>query len=95
MCLAILVIFAVVDAARSIGASAVLLTPLAESWDGAAPGTREALSGWLTNTVHPVLADPVLTTIADWPTVAVFGGLALFFGLIGQPRQRRSRFVGR
>ena len=94
MCLAIVVIFAVVDAARSIGASMLILTPLADSWDRALPGTREAFGQWLTERVHPFAADPMLATASHWPTVAVFAALALVFALLGRPRRRPLRFGG-
>ena len=95
MCLAIAVIFAVVDAARSIGASTLVLTPLTDSWDSALPGTRIALGQWLNDSVHPIAADPVFTTIVTWPTVLIFGGLALLCGLLGRPPRRRPGFGGR
>jgi hypothetical protein len=88
-CLALMVIIAVVDATRSIGVSALTLTALAESWDAIAPGTRAAFGAWLAETVHPALADPLLTAIAGWPTFAVLGGLALIFALLGRKRRRR------
>jgi len=88
-CLALMVIVGVVDATRSIGVSALTLTLFAESWDVVAPGSRTALGQWLGEAIHPVLADPVLTTVTGWPTIAVFGGLALLLALLGRPRRKR------
>ncbi|MCR9122039.1 MAG: hypothetical protein NXH91_07170 [Phyllobacteriaceae bacterium] len=89
VCLAMMVIVGVVDTTRSIGASALTLTPLADSWDAIAPGSRGAFGQWLGTAIHPVLADPVLVTVAAWPTIAVFGGLALVLALLGRRRRRR------
>lgn len=90
MCLAVAVIFAVVDVTQSIGASALVLTPLSQSWDFVAPGMRDALAAWLSSTVHPFFSDPVLATLVGWPTFAVFGGLALVLALFGRARRRRA-----
>jgi hypothetical protein len=89
-CLAMMVIVGVVDATRSIGTSAMTLTPLADSWDAIAPGSRTALGEWLDEAAHPVLADPILATVTGWPTVAVFGGLALVLALLGRRRRKRT-----
>ncbi|MBO6638695.1 MAG: hypothetical protein JJ920_09495 [Roseitalea sp.] len=89
ICLALMVIIAVVDATRSIGASSVTLTPLSESWDAIAPGSRAASGQWLGEAIHPALADPVLATVTGWPTFAVFGALALVFALLGRKRRPR------
>lgn len=88
--LAVTVIFAVVDVTRSVGASTLTMTPLADSWDGLAPGTREAFGAWLASALHPLLGDPVLATFAGWPTFIVSGGLALLLALAGGIRRRRK-----
>ncbi|WP_349363307.1 MAG: hypothetical protein ABL307_13995 [Roseitalea porphyridii] len=94
ICLALAVIFAVLDLTRSIGADAPVLTPLAESWDGIAPGTRESLADWLASTVHPFVGDPVLATFVTWPTFAVLAGLALMFGFLARLRRRKRSAIG-
>ena len=88
--LAVTVIFAVVDVTRSVGASTLTMTPLADSWDGLAPGTRDAVGAWLASALHPLLGDPVLATFAGWPTFIVSGGLALLLALAGGIRRRRK-----
>ena len=90
VCLAVTVIFAVVDITRSVGASALATTPLADGWDALAPGTRDAFAAWLARAAHPFLSDPVLATFAGWPTFAVFGGLALLLALLGNLRRGRG-----
>ena len=92
MFLALMVIIAVVDATRSIGASALMLTSFGASWDSIAPGTRQSLAQWLAETVHPYLSTPVLATIASWPTLAVCAGLAAIFLFLS--RERRKKYQG-
>lgn len=95
-CFATAIMFTVMDATRSIGASQLVLTPLADSWDLILDGTREQASQWLAAKVHPMASDPVLSTFVSWPTFAVFAGFALLFYLIGRrPDRRISRFTSR
>ncbi|WP_306117242.1 MULTISPECIES: hypothetical protein [unclassified Roseitalea] len=95
--LAAMMVFAVLDATRSIGVSRLVLTPFAASWDAIAPGLRPAFEHWLADTVHPFLTDPVLATVLQWPTFALAGGLAIVMAIFatgGRPR-RRARFARR
>ena len=95
-CLALAVMFLIIDATRSVGISEVVWTPLANSWERFVPNTLELSSQWLADTVHPFLNDPVLVTMLSWPTFAVFAGLAVLFYIIGHRRRRRtSVFPGR
>lgn len=87
--LAVAVIFAVVDVTRTIGASTLTLTPLSQSWDRLAPGSRNDLAEWLAQSAHPILSDVVLANITAWPTFAVFGGLALLIAFLAQVRRKR------
>ena len=93
ICLAITVIFIVVDATRTIGAGALEWTPAGQIWDALAPGGRDAAGVWLSRQVHPFLNDPVLATVTGWPTFALFAFLSFLFYLISRPRRRRlARF---
>ena len=85
---------AVVDGAKSIAASALVATPLAESWativamassgDAAAPGAAEAASGPLDIALAWLFAAPTLLVLA-------VPGVALL--VIGAKRRRYS--IGR
>ena len=89
--LALMVVYAIVDLTRSIGASAVVLTPLSAMWDAIAPQSRTDFASWLSEAVHPFFADPMLATLVTWPAVLVFAGLAIVFALLGRKRRKRSR----
>ena len=93
--IAVAVVAAVVDATRSIGASRPTLTTIGESWDWAAPGSREAFAAWLADNANPSAGAPALATVSDWPTLVVAGVLAVLFAFWGRPpRRRRSRLTG-
>lgn len=86
--------FAVIDAARSVGASALVLTPFADTLATLSPDLLEQWGTWLGNNVHVLLRDPVLATVAAWPTWSVTGGLAVLLYAIGhRPKGRRGRFI--
>lgn len=88
-CLAIAVMFVVIDATRSVGVSQIVWTPLAESWVQFLPNTLDAFSTWLAQRVHPILNDPILVTLLGWPTSVVFAGLSALFYLLGHKRRPR------
>ncbi len=91
--LSIAVIFGVLDSARSVAASAPVLTPLADSWASGSPMTlavmRETLQG-----LWAPLWDPVATTILAMPGFAVFLAIAFLLFLAGRrPPRRVGRFT--
>lgn len=90
--LALSVMFLIVDATRSVGVSELVWTPLADSWAQFFPDTLTSFSNWLSTTVHPLLNDPLLATLLNFPTFAVFAGLAALFYIIGYKRRRRSDY---
>jgi hypothetical protein len=93
LALAVAVIMAVLDATRSVAASAVVLTPLGTSWYGVSPETLNLAQATIQRNVHPALWDPVAVWVLTMPGFAVFGVIALLFYLIGRkPRARAGRF---
>jgi hypothetical protein len=92
VCLALSVMFLIIDATRSVGVSALVWTPLSESWEQFFPETLADFSNWLSTTVHPILNDPLLASLLNFPTFAVFAGLAVLFYIIGYKRRRRSDY---
>ncbi|MFZ2102171.1 MAG: hypothetical protein WAU86_16575 [Oricola sp.] len=86
---AVAIMFVVVDATRSIGVSAVVLTSFAESFELAAPQLLAGLQEWLHVNAPAFVTDLLLAKVLELPTFAVFAALALLFYLIGrQPRPR-------
>jgi hypothetical protein len=88
--LAIAVVMAVLDATRSIAASALVMTPLGSSWLTVSPETMAAAQKFTETTLHPLLWDPVAVGILQLPGFVVFGVLALILYAIGYRQERRS-----
>ncbi|MEM8540174.1 MAG: hypothetical protein AAGF25_04385 [Pseudomonadota bacterium] len=92
VCLALSVMFLIIDATRSVGVSELVWTPMAKSWGRFFPESLTSFSTWLSTTAHPLLNDPVLATLLNLPTFVVFAGLAALFYIIGYKRRRRSDY---
>ncbi|WP_048645386.1 hypothetical protein [Nitratireductor soli] len=86
--LAIAVIMAVIDATRSIAASALVFTPLGESWYSVSPETLNLSQAVVQRYTLAVLWDPVALFILTLPGWLVFTALSLLFYTIGRPRRR-------
>lgn len=92
--LAIAVIMAVLDATRSIAASAIVLTPLGDSWAAVSSSTLEAAERTISENLPGFFSDPLATGFLNLPGFAVFAGLALLLAIAGRRRERTaSRFV--
>lgn len=81
---------AIVDGAKSIAASTVVLTPLAETWAAIA-----ALGGWeATPEELPANAPWPLDVALPWllaaPTVGILAALGVFFMFAGAKRRRHT-----
>ncbi|MGE3308140.1 MAG: hypothetical protein AB7I52_19450 [Rhizobiaceae bacterium] len=92
--LAAAVILAVVDATRTIASGALVLTPLADSWQAVSPQTFSALralvEGGVGEQAWSVLADFVLAL----PGLAIFAVLSLIFFFVGRrPERKLGRFA--
>jgi len=87
--LSVSVIMAVVDATRSVAASALVLTPLNASWLAVSPDTRSAFESLVRDRVSRLLWDGVIAWVLGQPGFAVFAALAFLFYAIGYRRQRR------
>lgn len=86
--LSVAVIMAVLDVTRTIASSALVLTPLATSWNTVSPATLEAVRAFIIERAHPLLWDPVIVFILRQPGFAVFLVLAFLLYAIGHKRQR-------
>jgi hypothetical protein len=92
--LAAAVIMAVVDATRTLAASELVMTPLAESWAAVSPATFARLRDFVVTMVHPLVWDPAMLAVLALPGFAVFAVLALIFYAIGhRPERRVGRFA--
>ncbi|KXF78854.1 hypothetical protein ATN84_03575 [Paramesorhizobium deserti] len=86
--LALAVIFAVLDAARSIGASKFIATPFVDIWTSASPQTLADAKALTTHYISALAWDPVLVWMLDWPAWLILGVLALIFYAVGHRRER-------
>lgn len=94
--LALAVVLAVLDVTRSIGASRVVLTSLAESWSAVSPTTLQTAQQTLTEAPVPFLWDPLMLFVLALPSWLVAWFLAMLLLWLGQPRRRRfGRFASR
>jgi hypothetical protein len=92
--LAVAVIFAVLDATRSIAASALTATPLGKSWQEVSPAMLEATRAWIEATLSPTAWDPGAVFLLSLPGFVVFAALALIFFALGRrPSRRAGRFA--
>ena len=88
--LSIAVIMAVLDATRSVAASALVMTPLNSSWLAVSPDTRGAFESFVRDKLNPMIWDGGIAWVLAQPGFAVFAVLALIFYVVGYRRRRRS-----
>ncbi|UVK40582.1 hypothetical protein LHFGNBLO_002066 [Mesorhizobium sp. AR10] len=86
--LSVSVIMAVLDATRSVAASALVMTPLNTSWLAVSPDTRSAFESYIRDNINPLLWDGVIAWVLNQPGFAVFAVLAFLLYAIGYRRQR-------
>ena len=92
--LAVGVVMAVLDVTRTIAASRLVLTPLADSWRSVSPETLEQFQSFVTGYAHPLAWDPITVFILGLPGFVVFGVLAFLLYAIGhRPERRIGTFV--
>jgi hypothetical protein len=92
--LSVAAIMAVLDATRSIAQSALVLTPLADSWAFASPATLTALRDWVVVNLHPLVWDPLAASLLGLPGFVIFAALAFLLHAIGhRPESHRDRLA--
>jgi hypothetical protein len=91
--LALAVIFAVLDAARSLSASKLVVTPLADVWSAASPQTMADAKIWVAHYIDAAAWDPVLVWVLECPVWAVLASLALLFYALGYRREGGFGYV--
>jgi len=91
--LSVSVIMAVVDATRSVAASALVMTPLNASWLAVSPDTRAAFETFVRAKAYPLVWDGIIAWVLAQPGFAVFAVLAFLLHAIGYRRQRRNEFA--
>ena len=94
--LAFAVIFAVLDGARSVGASQFIAKPLLSMWSRNAPETLADAEAIVTHYIGAGAWNAVCVPLLEQPGWLLFGILALLFYAIGHRRERpMGRFTAR
>jgi len=92
--LAVAVVMAVVDATRTVAASALVTTPLGMSWEATSPSTLAATRIFVEQHLGQAAWNPVVTTVLSAPGFAVFLVLAFVLAALGhRPERRRDRLA--
>lgn len=83
------VIFAVLDGARSVGASQLVFKPLLAMWERNAPESLMDVEAWVTQHLGERVWYSFAISVLQQPGWLIFGILALIAYLIGYKRERR------
>ncbi|CAN7182463.1 hypothetical protein LJR231_000360 [Phyllobacterium sp. LjRoot231] len=94
--LSLAIIAAVLDAARSVGASQLVMTSLQDTWQSiSAPSLALAETSIKTH-IYPIIWDPLMLWVLETPTFIIFALLAFLLYAIGYRRENRvGRFAAR
>ncbi|HEV7254373.1 MAG TPA: hypothetical protein VGN97_14915 [Mesorhizobium sp.] len=84
--LAVAVIFAVIDATRTLAAESLALTPFEQSFRDAAPESFEAFRTWVGAQAGEGVWTTLVLPILSLPGFVLFGLLALLFFALGRRR---------
>ncbi|EJM99607.1 hypothetical protein [Phyllobacterium sp. YR531] len=96
ICLSLAIIAAVLDAARSVGASNLVITSLRDSWQSVSTNSLALVETSIRTHLYGIFWDPLMLWILEAPTVIVFALLALLLYMIGYRRaDRTGRFAAR
>ena len=94
--LSLAIIAAVLDAARSVGASQLTMTSLQESWQSISASSLALAETSIKTHIYPILWDPLMLWILEAPTFVIFALLAFLFYAMGYKRENRAgRFAAR
>ena len=88
--LAMTLITAVLDIARSIADSQLIITPLGQDWFNFSSSTLNLAQATIQRYIHPVIWDPVIQKILLAPSWLVFG--VIWFCLMWIGRQSNNRW---
>lgn len=89
VCLALAVVFAVLDGARSVGTQEFVVKPFLDMWAVGAPKLLGDAEAFVTHYIGIAAWDRVFVPLLEQPGWLVFGILALLFYLAGHRREKR------
>jgi hypothetical protein len=81
----------IIDGTRSIAASRLILTPMAEAWYALHAASVQGLQAWMERSLPAWLWDPVAINVLSTPLWVVLAIIGIVFILIGR---RRARPIG-
>lgn len=92
--LLIAVVALVSDITRaSAGDASFTATSIAKHWAGVAPASLQSAKAVVSRAAHPLVWDPLVTSLINLPAFVLFGVLALICGVAGRRRARLNVFV--
>lgn len=87
----------VIDGAKTIGASALTVTPLGQAWFTLSPSTLMAANKFVQGTVETYIGhwlwDPIIQWILLLPSWAVLGALGGALAYLGRKRRLRAAYA--
>ena len=86
LALAVALIFAVLDATRTLAAQALVLTPFEKSWREAAPASLESVQAWAVAQAGEGVWTALVLPLLSLPGFVLFGLLALLLFSLGRRR---------
>jgi hypothetical protein len=85
-------VLAVIDGTKSLGASKLVLTSLAETWTSVNPASLQAVQAFFDSRYFADLLDGTMTALLSYPAFAVIAVPGLLLALLGR-RPRRERYI--
>jgi hypothetical protein len=87
--IAFAVILIIIDGTKSLAASTLVFTPLAETWTGMHAESLVAVRDFLASRLFGPVIQPVITAILSFPGWAVIGLPGLLLAWAGRSRSER------
>lgn len=66
---------------------------IASHWGAVAPGSLQSAKTVVSRATHPLVWNPLVTSVIEMPAFVLFGGLGLLCGIAGRRRERLNVFV--
>jgi hypothetical protein len=83
------VILLIIDGTKSLGANAIVLTSLGDTWTGVHPQSLEVVEQFLTTRLFGPVLETAVTALLGFPGWAVIGVPGLLLAWAGRSRRER------
>ena len=87
--IALAVILLIIDGTKSLGANALVFTPLGDTWTSLHAGSLEALKKFFSTRLFGPVLETVVTALLNCPGWAVIGVPGLLLAWAGRSRRER------